>query len=127
MKEKKFKLKAQSTMEFTLIFACLVASCLVMKGYVQRSVQGGLRQASDQIGGQYSADNADISITTTFRSDSNINSKIIQAYHPKTKMLLEDKYGQPIHAMRSETVAPVKETTKRKGYEKMGKFKNKLF
>lgn len=127
MKKFFLKLKAQSTLEYSLIFACLVASCFVMKVYIQRSVQGGLRQASDQIGGQYSADDTVAAITVRFHSDSNVDSTIIQAYHPTTKKLLIDDYGYPIYAMESETVDPVEETTTRIGHERLGKFKNTLF
>ncbi len=127
IKEKKYELKAQSTLEYSLIFACLVAACIAMKGYVQRSVQGGLRQSSDQIGEQYSPEKTDSDITVTFDSTTKIKSRIIQAIDPVTEIRLINRFGEPIYAMESETVNPVKETTERLGYEELGDFKAKLF
>lgn len=123
----KDKLKGQSTLEYSLVFVCLVAACIAMRSYVQRSVQGGLRQASDQIGIQYSSEMTDADITVKFESDAKMKQEMIQAFDPITKVDLVDIFGEPIYAMEDKPVGQVKQTTERKGYEKLGKFKANLF
>jgi len=45
--------KGQSTLEYTLIIAAVVAALVAMAGYVKRGVQGRVRTSSDQIGDQF--------------------------------------------------------------------------
>ena len=45
--------KGQSTLEYTLIIAAVVAALVAMAGYVKRGVQGRVRSSSDQIGDQF--------------------------------------------------------------------------
>ena len=47
------KKKGQSTLEYALIIAVVVAALLVVQIYMRRSVRGRLRASSDQIGDQY--------------------------------------------------------------------------
>ena len=51
------RLKGQSTLEYALIIAVIVGALLAMQVYFKRGVQGKLREATDDIGGQYSAGN----------------------------------------------------------------------
>lgn len=46
--------KAQSTLEYAVIIAVVVAALIAMQAYVKRGLQGKFRQASDDIGEQYS-------------------------------------------------------------------------
>jgi uncharacterized protein (UPF0333 family) len=48
-----FKRKGQSTLEYALIIAVVVAGLLLMQHYVKRGVAGRLKQASDDMGEQY--------------------------------------------------------------------------
>lgn len=48
-----FKRKGQSTLEYALIIAVVVAGLLLMQHYVRRGVAGRLKQASDDMGEQY--------------------------------------------------------------------------
>ena len=45
--------KGQSTLEYTLIIAAVVAALVAMAGYVRKSVQGRVRASTDQIGEQF--------------------------------------------------------------------------
>ena len=45
--------KGQSTLEYTLIIAAVVAALVAMASYVQKSVQGRVRASTDQIGEQF--------------------------------------------------------------------------
>ncbi len=47
--------KAQSTLEYALIIAVIVAALLAIQIYMKRGVQGKLRESSDQIGEQFDA------------------------------------------------------------------------
>lgn len=60
--------KGQSTLEYTIIIAVVVAAILVMQNYVKRAVQGRARDASDDIGSQYSIDTTGSSTTNRFAS-----------------------------------------------------------
>lgn len=46
--------KGQSTLEYGIIIAVVVAALIAMQTYLKRGVQGRLKQASDDIGEQYS-------------------------------------------------------------------------
>lgn len=59
--------KAQSTLEYGVIIAVIVAALVAMQVYLKRGVQGRLRQASDDIGEQFSPGYT--SGTTTTKSD----------------------------------------------------------
>lgn len=47
------KRKGQSTLEYALIIAVVVAGLLLMQHYVRRGYAGRLKQASDDMGEQY--------------------------------------------------------------------------
>jgi len=51
-------------LEYALIIAVVVGALLAMQVYVRRGVQGKLREATDDIGGQYSAGNVKAKYTT---------------------------------------------------------------
>jgi len=46
--------RGQSTLEYAVIIAVVVAGLIAMQAYVKRGLQGKLKQASDDIGEQYS-------------------------------------------------------------------------
>jgi uncharacterized protein (UPF0333 family) len=48
-----FKRKGQSTLEYALIVAVVIAGLLVMQYYVKRGFSGRMKQASDDMGEQY--------------------------------------------------------------------------
>jgi Flp pilus assembly pilin Flp len=56
--------KGQSTLEYALIIAVVVAGLLAMQIYMKRGVQGKLRESIDEIGEQYSAGNVTAKYTT---------------------------------------------------------------
>lgn len=62
--------RAQSTLEYAMVTACLVAALLAMQIYLKRSIQGRLRNAADELGEQYSA------ITTTSNLTQTITNPI---------------------------------------------------
>ena len=63
-----FNRKGQSTLEYALIIAVVVAGLLVMQNYVKRGYAGRLRQASDEMGEQYDPNDHTGSFTVTQES-----------------------------------------------------------
>lgn len=62
--------RAQSTLEYGVVIAVIVAGLVAMQVYLKRGMQGRLRQASDDIGEQFSPGNTTGTTTTT----SNVTS-----------------------------------------------------
>lgn len=54
------KQKAQSTLEYALIVAVVVAGLIAMQIYMKRGVQGKLRSSADDIGAQFDAGNTNV-------------------------------------------------------------------
>lgn len=66
-----FRLKderAQSTLEYAVIIAVIVGALIAMQVYIKRGIQGRFREASDQIGEQFSPDTSTYNYTTTSNS-----------------------------------------------------------
>ena len=47
--------KAQSTLEYVILFGFVAAAILAMGVYIKRGTEGKLRESADQIGDQYEA------------------------------------------------------------------------
>jgi len=58
------KKKAQSTLEYGVVIAVVVAGLLAIQIYMKRGVQGKLRKAADDIGEQFDAKNTSYTYTT---------------------------------------------------------------
>ena len=67
------KRKAQSTLEYGVVIAVIVAGLVAMQTYIKRGVQGRLRQASDDIGEQFSPGYTTGTTTTTTTVNSTEN------------------------------------------------------
>lgn len=63
--------KGQSTLEYAVIIAVVVAALVAMQTYVKRGLQGRLRQASDDIGEQFSPGYTTVNHTTNSTVNSN--------------------------------------------------------
>ncbi len=61
--------KGQSTLEYALIIAVVVGALLAMQSYMKRGVQGKLREATDDVGSQYSAGNVTAKYITQQSTD----------------------------------------------------------
>ena len=58
------KSQGQSTAEYAVLVAVVIAGIIATQVYVKRSIQGRAKQASDQIGEQFDAANSDWEYTT---------------------------------------------------------------
>jgi hypothetical protein len=56
--------KAQSILEYTVLFSLILAGLLMMQVYVKRAYQGRIKQDAEQLGPQYSPGHS-TSLTTT--------------------------------------------------------------
>ncbi len=54
------KMKGQSTLEYALLIIIIIGALLAIQVYIKRGIQGRLKQASDDIGDQYSPGNTNI-------------------------------------------------------------------
>jgi len=57
--------RGQIALEYAILIAVAIAAILAMKIYMQRSVQGRLRESADELGMQFSPSQASFSRTTT--------------------------------------------------------------
>lgn len=69
------KKRAQSTLEYGVLIAVIVAALIAMQVYIKRGVQGRLRTASDDIGDQFSPGYTTslYNVTTNLTSIENIS------------------------------------------------------
>jgi hypothetical protein len=67
------KRKAQSTLEYAIIIAVVIAGLIAMQFYIKRGQQGRLRQATDDMGKQFDPVNTTGSTTTNYTSNSQEN------------------------------------------------------
>jgi uncharacterized protein (UPF0333 family) len=72
MKLKTFK-RGQSTLEYAIIVVVVVGALIAMQWYIKGGYQGKLRQASDDMGQQYSPTNTLSNDTTTISSTQTEN------------------------------------------------------
>ncbi|MDD5465676.1 MAG: hypothetical protein PHP73_05000 [Candidatus Omnitrophica bacterium] len=123
---KKYRLgrpNAQSTLEYAIVVACIVAALIGMQFYVRRGIQGRLRAAGDEIGEQYTPLNVESKITTETTSNTTISQSLVPL--KKDGNPIFDQYGLPVYGMKTE--AGIDETTSKSGKETLGEFENGLF
>ncbi|MFA6217555.1 MAG: hypothetical protein WDL87_07925 [Candidatus Omnitrophota bacterium] len=66
--------RAQSTLEYAVIIAVVVGALIAMQVYVKRGLQGRLRQATDDVGDQFSPGNTNYHYVTNSYVDSDERS-----------------------------------------------------
>ena len=62
--------RAQSTLEYAVVIAIIAAALIAMQVYIKRGIQGRMKQASDDVGSQFSPGYTNITTVTT----SNVKS-----------------------------------------------------
>jgi hypothetical protein len=63
--------KGQSTLEYAILIIIIIGALLSIQVYIKRGVQGRLKQASDDIGDQFSVGNQNVEMVTTVSSKTN--------------------------------------------------------
>ena len=89
--------RGQSTLEYALLLAVIVAGLIAMQVYLKRGYQGRLRQSTDDIGEQYSPGYT--TGTTTTNSSSTTRDTIAN------KVTRQDVFQQNQDSTATETVA----------------------
>lgn len=64
-----FNLRGQTSLEFAVIIAVIVAALLSMQIYIKRGIQGKLKTAADDLGQQYDPQNTTSDMTISLNSD----------------------------------------------------------
>ncbi|MDD5477964.1 MAG: hypothetical protein PHG87_07220 [Candidatus Omnitrophica bacterium] len=118
------KAKAQSTLEYAVVVACVVAALLGMQFYIRRGIQGKLRQAADETGEQYTPLNVDSNITTQTTSTTTVTQSLTPL-NRAPGVPLNDEYDLPVYGIKTDT--SIDETTTKDGQETLGEFENGLF
>ena len=68
------KTKGQSTLEYVILVAVVVAALIAMGIYMKRGLQGRLRESTDQVSEQYSP----LSTASNFTTVTDINQNEVQ-------------------------------------------------
>ncbi len=85
--------KGQSTLEYAILIIIILGALLSIQVYIKRSVQGGLKSSSDDIGDQFSPGNTNAITTTRVKSttrdtfvDGTTSSKLLKDEETITNM-----------------------------------------
>lgn len=104
--------KAQSTMEYTMIVACIVAALLAMQHYIKRGAEGKLRESADSIGEQYDAKHVDSRVTVSQQGTTEYKSQQVRE--------------GSVDGVRT-TITTRGEVDNRAGFENLGEFPGGLY
>ncbi len=95
------KKKGQSTLEYAIIIAVVIAGLIAMQFYIKRGQQGRLRQATDDMGKQFDPLNTTGSTTSSYTSNSNEN--IAAGQTSSTSASTQNKTGnETVSALSSD-------------------------
>ncbi len=69
------KKRGQSTLEYAVLIIIIIGALLSIQVYIKRGISGRLKQASDDIGDQFSVGNTNVvkTMTTSSRSNDTFN------------------------------------------------------
>lgn len=107
-------IKAQSTLEYTVVIAVFAAALIAMTTYIKRGFQGNYRQNADQIGSAYEPKNTTSdstlvtdsfgdSISNTTEEDENTPDGVVKRLKTVTDFTNMDNSSQQGH----EDVGPL--------------------
>ncbi len=82
------KKRGQSTLEYAVLIIIIIGALLSIQVYIKRGISGRLKQASDDIGDQFSVGNTNVvkKMTTSSRSNDTFN----QATGTASKLLADE-------------------------------------
>ena len=108
--------KAQSTLEYAVVIACICAALLAMRIYLKRGLQGKLRETADSLGSQYEPGSTESDITITQYSNVDTNTTT----EDKTDDKGTDTKDDDTTYYETTTTTNIKESTEtRSGWEKV--------
>ena len=73
--------KAQSTLEYAILIIIVIGALLTIQIYIKRGVQGRLKQATDDIGAQFSPGNTNFhkTVSTNSRTEESFASGVTKS------------------------------------------------
>ena len=95
--------KGQNTLEYVLLITAVVVAFLIIQHYLGRGLQGRVREASDNIGGQFDAQATSTDYTTVRFSDVHETTEISGGGAITTSQL--EGRGESSSRTGSETVS----------------------
>lgn len=97
----RFNKKAQSMLEYAILFSVIIAALLIMQAFIKRGFQGGLKDSADKMGEQFSAGG-----TTIYQSRSIADSDQVvrEAVGTSTTIDAFVTDGTPIHVADQDNV-----------------------
>ena len=123
--------KGQSMLEYAILLAVIVAGIMIMNIYVKRGFQGGMKDAADKLGDQFSAGNTQvfekramgtnqtIVENTATTAGTGIGAFVAEAQDVVSQgvyVLSEREGGQMTSTMQAKTDAAAIEKTRFKDY-----------
>jgi hypothetical protein len=70
--------RGQSTLEYVVLIIIIIGALLSLQAYIKRGIQGRLKQATDDIGDQFSVGNTNVqhkTTTTSYTSETNMKGQ----------------------------------------------------
>jgi hypothetical protein len=105
---RKYRLRGQSLMEYTVLAACIAAALWGMQHYIKRSVQGKVKQAADEVSEPYDSEDIVCStITTKVDSLTVINQTVLPLPTNSSRFYIESNIS-------------INESVNRTGNEQLG-------
>ena len=100
------KNKGQSTLEYAILVVVVIMALIGIQAYLKRGIQGRMKDASDQIGDQFSSDSSTYNITSTsyanvsedqnaFTTNTTYNNQWSQRTGTEGVGNYEEEYWQP--------------------------------
>ena len=97
--------KGQSTFELTLTIVVVIAAVIAMSIYMKRSVMGKMREAGDQVGGQFSPLQTTNSYTRTFNGNQDENLSFNGTSSTNNVSQSQDRTGsENVNALNTDTL-----------------------
>jgi len=90
------KRKGQSTLEYAVIIAVVVAALVGMQAYIKRGLQGKMKESTDQIGEQFSPGHTSMNSTITSNTFTTENVEIDSSGRPITKSFSQQTQNRDI-------------------------------
>lgn len=111
----KIKTKGQSILEYTIMFAVVVAALVIMQAFIKRGYQGSLKSSADKMGEQFSAGNTTIQEKSTMAGDQTIHTEVgttstVSAVLP-SGLTSKDLVGKDVYSYSERSGAKVTSET----------------
>lgn len=119
--------KAQSTLEYTMVIVCIASAVIAMQFYVKRSIQGRLRNVADEVGEQYSAKKTTSTTNQTFYSKTTVNGEPLIVDSLNDYVVAGGKESREFVVTTRTEHSEIKHDAGKENKEETGEFEKDLF